>query len=63
MTTTTTKLTTQTQDVPGAKVAYDVRRNDASTEPILFLIGEPMGAAGFGTLAYSAEVQSGCERL
>jgi pimeloyl-ACP methyl ester carboxylesterase len=49
--TTTTKPTTHTLDVPGATLAYDVRRNDASTEPILFLIGEPMGAAGFGTLA------------
>jgi pimeloyl-ACP methyl ester carboxylesterase len=38
-------------DVPGARLAYDVRRSDASTEPILFLIGSPMGAAGFGTLA------------
>jgi pimeloyl-ACP methyl ester carboxylesterase len=49
--TTTTQPTTQTLHVPGATLAYDVRRNDASTEPILFLIGEPMGAAGFGTLA------------
>jgi pimeloyl-ACP methyl ester carboxylesterase len=49
--TTTTKPTTQTLAVPGATLAYDVRRNDASTEPILFLIGSPMGAAGFGTLA------------
>jgi pimeloyl-ACP methyl ester carboxylesterase len=40
-----------TLDVPGATLAYDVRRNDASTEPILLLIGSPMGAAGFGTLA------------
>jgi pimeloyl-ACP methyl ester carboxylesterase len=51
VTTTATKPTTQTLDVPGATLTYDVRRNDASTEPILFLIGEPMGAAGFGTLA------------
>jgi pimeloyl-ACP methyl ester carboxylesterase len=49
--TTTTDPTTQTLDVPGARLAYDVRRSDASTEPILFLIGSPMGAAGFGTLA------------
>jgi pimeloyl-ACP methyl ester carboxylesterase len=49
--TTTTKPTTQTLAVPGATLAYDVRRNDASTEPILFLIGSAMGAAGFGTLA------------
>jgi pimeloyl-ACP methyl ester carboxylesterase len=49
--TTTTKPTTQTLDVPGATLAHDVRPNDGSTEPILFLIGSPMGAAGFGTLA------------
>jgi uncharacterized protein YndB with AHSA1/START domain/pimeloyl-ACP methyl ester carboxylesterase len=43
--------TSHTLDVPGATLTYDVRRNDASTEPILLLIGSPMGAAGFGTLA------------
>ena len=47
---TLTEPTTYTLDVPGAVLTYDVRRNDASTEPILFLIGSPMGAAGFGTL-------------
>lgn len=51
MTATTTEPTMQTLDVPGATLAYDVRRSDASTEPPLFLIGSPMGAAGFGTLA------------
>jgi pimeloyl-ACP methyl ester carboxylesterase len=51
VTTTATKPTTRTLDVPGATLTYDVRRNDTSTEPILFLIGEPMGASGFGTLA------------
>ena len=49
--TTTTKPATETLEVPGATLAYDIRQNDASTEPILFLIGSPMGAAGFGTLA------------
>ena len=49
--TTTTHMTTHTLDVPGATLTYDVRRNEASTEPILLLIGLPMGAAGFGTLA------------
>ncbi len=44
-------MTTHTLDVPGATLTYDVRRNDASTEPILLLIGSPMGASGFGTLA------------
>ena len=48
---TTIEPTTHTLDVPGATLTYDVRRNDASTEPILLLIGSPMGAAGFGTLA------------
>ena len=43
--------TTQTLAVPGATLTYDVRRNDESTEPVLFLIGSPMGAAGFGTLS------------
>ena len=51
MTTTTTQPTMQTLDVPGATITYDVRRNATSTEPVLLLIGSPMGAAGFGTLA------------
>lgn len=49
--TTLTEPTTQTLEVPGAVLAYDVRRNDETTDPILVLIGSPMGAAGFGTLA------------
>jgi len=44
-------MTTHTLDVPGATLTYDVRPNDASSEPILLLIGSPMGAAGFGTLS------------
>ena len=44
-------MTTHTLDVPGATLTYDVRRNDTSTEPILLLIGSPMGAAGFGSLS------------
>jgi pimeloyl-ACP methyl ester carboxylesterase len=47
----TTQMTTHTLDVPGATLTYDVRGNDASTEPILLLIAAPMGAAGFGTLS------------
>jgi pimeloyl-ACP methyl ester carboxylesterase len=43
--------TTQTLDVPGAVLTYDVRQNDSSTAPVLLLIGSPMGASGFGTLA------------
>ena len=46
-----TELRTYTLDVPGAVLSYDVRRNDSSPEPLLLLIGSPMGAAGFGTLA------------
>ena len=42
---------TETLEVPGARLTYDVRRNDESTEPILFLTASPMAAAGFGTLA------------
>jgi pimeloyl-ACP methyl ester carboxylesterase len=42
---------TQTLDMPGATLAYDIRRDNGSTERILCLIGSPMGAAGFGTLA------------
>jgi pimeloyl-ACP methyl ester carboxylesterase len=48
---TMTEPTTRTLEVPGAVLTYDVRRNDATTQPPLFLIGSPMGAAGFGTLA------------
>ena len=51
MTTTTAAVTTHTLSVPGATLTYDVRPNDASGEPALVLIGSPMGAAGFGTLA------------
>ena len=51
MTATATVPTTETLEVPGARLSYDVRRNDESTEPILFLIASPMAAAGFGTLA------------
>src|SRR5438445_10169398 len=49
--TTMTQPTTQTLDVPGATLTYDVRPNPDSAEPPLLLIGSPMGAGGFGTLA------------
>jgi len=49
--TTITATTTRTLEVPGATLTYDVRRIEESTEPPLFLIGMPMGAAGFGSLA------------
>jgi pimeloyl-ACP methyl ester carboxylesterase len=36
---------------PGAMLRYDVRSNDSSAHPVLLLIGSPMGADGFTTLA------------
>ena len=44
-------MTTHTLDVPGAVLTYDIRPNASSTHPVLLMIGSPMGAAGFGTLA------------
>ena len=41
----------RTLAVPGATLVYDVRRSDATTEPPLVLIGSPMGAGGFPSLA------------
>ena len=46
-----TEPKTFTLQAPGATLTYDVRRNESSAEPPLVLIGSPMGAAGFGTLA------------
>ena len=51
MTATTSTQTTQTIDAPGATVTYDVRAGSSADQPPLFLIGSPMGAAGFTTLA------------
>jgi pimeloyl-ACP methyl ester carboxylesterase len=43
---------TLTLDVPGAKLAYDIRDvGDGTAEPPLLLIGLPMDASGFRTLA------------
>lgn len=43
---------TRTLEVPGATLTYDVRPAEGdSTEPPLVLIGSPMGAGGFVTLA------------
>jgi pimeloyl-ACP methyl ester carboxylesterase len=47
---TVTELTTRTLEVPGATLTYDVRPGTGDDVPLL-LIGSPMGAAGFGTLA------------
>jgi pimeloyl-ACP methyl ester carboxylesterase len=46
-----TELKTHTIEAPGAVLSYDVRSNDASTGPVLLMIGSPMGATGFTTLA------------
>jgi pimeloyl-ACP methyl ester carboxylesterase len=46
-----TEPESHTLNAPGAVLHYDVRSNDASTEPVLLLIGSPMGAEGFVTLA------------
>jgi pimeloyl-ACP methyl ester carboxylesterase len=42
---------TYTLEVPGAVLTYDVRRSESSSAPVLVLIGSPMGAAGFASLA------------
>jgi pimeloyl-ACP methyl ester carboxylesterase len=46
-----TQPETHTLHAPGAVLHYDVRPNDDSTQPVLLLVGSPMGASGFGTLA------------
>jgi len=51
MTTTMSQPTTHTLDVPGAVLTYDVRENGSTKAPVLLMIGSPMGAGGFGTLA------------
>jgi pimeloyl-ACP methyl ester carboxylesterase len=48
---TMSKATTRTLDAPGATLTYDVRSGGSADEVPLFLIGSPMGAAGFATLA------------
>ncbi|MGZ4153162.1 MAG: alpha/beta fold hydrolase [Actinomycetota bacterium] len=51
MTESMTALKTYTLDVPGAVLNYDVRSDGSGIEPVLMLIGSPMAAAGFATLA------------
>jgi pimeloyl-ACP methyl ester carboxylesterase len=47
-----TESKTHTLDVPGAALRYDVRDAEAeSGEPLLLMIGSPMDASGFTTLA------------
>jgi pimeloyl-ACP methyl ester carboxylesterase len=42
---------THTLETRGAVVSYDVRPGSSSSEPPLLLIGSPMGASGFASLA------------
>ena len=46
-----TQSTTRTLAAPGATLTYDVRPGGQAGDVPLFLIGSPMAAAGFGTLA------------
>ena len=46
-----TEPETHKLDVPGAVLRYDVRESEPAGGPVLVMIGSPMGAAGFGTLA------------
>jgi pimeloyl-ACP methyl ester carboxylesterase len=46
-----TEITSKTLDAPGAVLHYDVRGSDPASEPPLLIIGSPMGASGFVTLA------------
>ncbi|HEX5594767.1 MAG TPA: alpha/beta hydrolase [Micromonosporaceae bacterium] len=45
-----TESTTQSLNVPGAVLHYDVRAAKASRAPILLMIGSPMDASGFTSL-------------
>jgi pimeloyl-ACP methyl ester carboxylesterase len=45
-----TEPKTHTLGAPGVVLHYDVRSNDSSAEPVLLLIGSPMGAEGFANL-------------
>jgi pimeloyl-ACP methyl ester carboxylesterase len=49
--TTETQFTTQTLKVPGATLTYDVRPGSDPAAPPLVMIGSPMGAGGFPSLA------------
>jgi len=44
-------LETRTLEVPGASIVYDIRPNTSSDKTPLMVIGYPMAAAGFVTLA------------
>lgn len=51
MTTATRDTASHTLEVPGARVTYDVWAGSSMAERPLVLIGSPMGAGGFTTLA------------
>jgi pimeloyl-ACP methyl ester carboxylesterase len=47
-----TEPKTQTLELPGATLTYDLQESESeSTEPVLLMIGSPMDASGFRTLA------------
>ena len=46
-----TEPVTHKLDVPGATLAYDIRPSEPEGAPVLLLIGSPMAAAGFVSLA------------
>jgi pimeloyl-ACP methyl ester carboxylesterase len=46
-----TEPKSDTLAAPGAVLHYDIRSCETSTQPVLLIIGSPMGAAGFVTLA------------
>jgi pimeloyl-ACP methyl ester carboxylesterase len=46
-----TEPVTHALEAPGAVLRYDVRESEPGGGPVLVLIGSPMGAAGFATLA------------
>ncbi len=47
----TQTVTTNTLEVPGATLTYDIRPGTDGADAPLMLIGSPMGASGFGSLA------------
>lgn len=46
-----TEAVTHVLEVPGAALRYDVRASEPAGGAVLVMVGSPMGAAGFGTLA------------
>ena len=45
------EMTTRTLAAPGCVLTYDVRPNLTTAQPPLLIVGSPMGAGGFATLA------------